>query len=217
MRKKLIILGSVGTCLDLAESVLATDDFELLGFLDDNIPEGTITSIGKPVLGTLDSASKFSGCNFINAIGSPKSYRHRENLILGLNIPQDYFANIIHPKACLSASLKMGAGNFIFANSSVGANVQLDNHISVLQNSVIGHDSIIESYVIIAAGVTISGRVKISKGAYIGAGSTFKEDVIVGEGTLVGAGSVVVNNLPPQSICYGVPAVAIRAFPQNFI
>ena len=53
-------------------------------------------------------------------------------------------------------------------------------------------------------------KVTIGKGVWIGAGCRILKGVMIGEGCVVGAGSVVTKDLPPFSVCVGVPAQVLR-------
>jgi len=50
----------------------------------------------------------------------------------------------------------------------------------------------------------------IEDGVWLGAGVIVLAGVKIGEGTVVGAGAVVIGNLPPRSVCAGVPARVIK-------
>lgn len=52
--------------------------------------------------------------------------------------------------------------------------------------------------------------VVIGKDVWIGAGCKILKGVEIGEGSVIGAGSVVTKNIPPFSVCVGVPARVIR-------
>lgn len=52
--------------------------------------------------------------------------------------------------------------------------------------------------------------VQIGHGAWVGANTLILSGAKIGEGCVVGAGSVVTKELPPWTVCAGVPAVAIK-------
>lgn len=53
-------------------------------------------------------------------------------------------------------------------------------------------------------------EINIGKDVWIGANSVITAGVKVGDGCVIGAGSVVTKDLPPYSVCVGVPAKFLR-------
>lgn len=196
----IIILGTNGNCVDIAETV------EAAGFLDDAPELQGKTVAGLPVLGRISDAVKFKDAKFVNGIGSPRSYRKKPEIIAGLNLPAERWATVIHPTAVVSPRAKIGFGTVLLANVSVGANVTLGAHVTVLQNTVISHDSLVGDFTAIATGVCISGLCKIGTNCYLGSGSTLRDGVRVGDRALVGIGSNVVADVPADAVVMGNPA-----------
>jgi chloramphenicol O-acetyltransferase type B len=62
----------------------------------------------------------------------------------------------------------------------------------------------------IKAGRDVNKQVVIEDDVWIGYGSIIMHGVKIGEGSVVAAGSVVTKDVPPYSICGGVPAKEIR-------
>ncbi len=196
----IIILGTNGNCIDIAETVAAS------GFLDD-APELQGKSVaGLPVLGKIADAAKFKDAKFVNGIGSPRSYRKKPDIIANLGLSADRWATVIHPTAVVSPSAKIGAGTVLLANVSVGANVTIGRHVMVLQNTVISHDSVVGDFTAIATGVCISGACQIGTNCYLGSGSTLRDGVRVGDRALIGIGSNVVADVPAEAVVMGNPA-----------
>ncbi len=196
----IIILGTNGNCIDIAETVA------VLGFLDD-APELQGKSVaGLPVLGKIADAGRFSDAQFVNGIGSPRSYRKKPDIIAGLKLPACRWATVIHSTAVFSSRAKIGAGTVLLANVSIGANVTLGNHVMVLQNTVISHDTVVGNFTAIATGVCVSGFCKIGTNCYIGSGATVRDGVRIGDRALVGIGSNVVADVPADAVVMGNPA-----------
>lgn len=116
------------------------------------------------------------------------------------------WVNLVHPKAWVSPSSKIGAGVFIGANSSIGANSEIGDHCTINRNVSVGHDVKIREGVEISPNVAISSGVEINSWAFIGPGSTLLNGLSVGEEAIVAAGSVVTKNVPPRQTVFGIPA-----------
>ena len=216
MIKKIIILGTGGTCIGILDAIndinaeLKIKKYKCIGFLDDNKNNWGKEFWGIKVLGPLESAIKYPNSYFINGIGSSHNYTKKESIISKIGLPLERFENIIHPTASVSKMAQIGYGNVIFQNVVITSNVKIGNHVIILRNSAISHDDIIGDYTCITSGVCISGGVTIGKSCYLGANCSIKEYVKIGEYSLIGMGSVVLNNVPKNSVVVGNPARVIR-------
>jgi sugar O-acyltransferase (sialic acid O-acetyltransferase NeuD family) len=211
MTEKLIILGAIGNCIDILDTVndinrlSSKPKYECVGFLDDDESKWQQSICNVPVLGGLSTAKSYKDAFFINGIGSPKSFQIRKKLVERLGLSVQRFATIIHPTASVSRLAKIGRGNIIFQNVTITTNVIMGDHICVLPASVISHDCRIGSYTCIAGGVIISGNVNIGESCYLGAGSTIKESICIGDNSLIGMGSVVLKDVKGGSVVAGNP------------
>lgn len=104
-------------------------------------------------------------------------------------------------------------------NVSVGLNFHLE------QNIVVGDDVLISSNVavvgndhpfddpnctVFSAPRAEAGTVVLEGDNLIGFGVTIIGKVTIGRGCVIGARSVVVRDLPPNTVCVGVPARVVR-------
>jgi sugar O-acyltransferase (sialic acid O-acetyltransferase NeuD family) len=215
-RRKLVILGTGGTSVDILDTVLdlATAGigagFECAGFLDDSRLLWGTTVQGVPVLGPLSLARDLPHCVFINGIGSAGNFGRKEQIVAGTGLPAERFVTIIHPTASVSRSARIGRGVAILQHVTVTVNVRIGDHVTILPNSVISHDDSIGDYTSIAGGVCISGNVHVGRSCYLGTGSTLISGIAIGDGSLVGMGSVVLHSVEPDSVVVGNPARLLR-------
>jgi acetyltransferase EpsM len=74
----------------------------------------------------------------------------------------------------------------------------------------VDHECVIEDGAHICPGVHLGGKVTIGRAAWVGIGSTVSDRVHIGEYSVVGAGSLVLDDIPPKVVAYGVPASVKR-------
>lgn len=212
--KNIIILGSVGNCIDILDTIneinLIEKKYNIIGFLDDNEQKWGSKVFGVEVLGGLSSAKDYKDCFFVNGIVNPSIFWKKKSIIAKTGISLDRFETIIHPTASISKFSKIGKGTVILQNVSVSSNVSIGHQVIILANSVINHDDVIGDYVSIASSVSISGNVVVSANVYIGANSSIIGNIRIGEYSLIGIGSVVLNNVSNKSIVVGNPARFLR-------
>lgn len=98
-------------------------------------------------------------------------------------------------------------------NFTCEVDVRIGNHVLVSSNvSFIGKDHPFEdpSTTVYEAARLDNSFVEVGSDVLIGFGSIIVGSVRVGDGCIIGAGSVVVQDLPPYTVCAGVPAKPIR-------
>lgn len=115
----------------------------------------------------------------------------------------------------------------IWSNSVVDYGCTIGHRVKVHSNCYVAQYSRIEDGAFLAPGVVFANDLYpgvdssgkhlrgplIGAGASIGANVTVLPFVTVGAGAIVGAGSVVTRDVPPRTVAYGNPAVAVRPVP----
>lgn len=168
IKPKLICIGAGGHGCAVAEAILLSDEYELLGFLDDSYPE-QLKAFGQPILGKISELSQFKiqAEHIFVAIGNNQI---RENHFLevikhGFNIP-----SVIHPKAIVSPSAQLGQGIAIMAGAIVGTEAVIGNGALININAAVDHHCVLEDFAHLGVGVSLAGGVKVGKSAWLEAG-----------------------------------------------
>ena len=210
-KRRIVVLGTAGNSLDIAEAIeLLGGGRSCAGFLDDDPAAAGREFLGLPVLGRLDEASRLKGHSFVNGIGSTRSFRAKPSIIERTGLSADRFETVVHPTACVSKSAAIGRGVAVLQHAFVGAKAALGDHVIVLPSAIVSHDARVGSFGCIAGGTCLSGGVTVEDLCYVGSNAALREGIRVGRGALVGMGSVVLSDIPPGETWAGVPARRIR-------
>jgi acetyltransferase EpsM len=213
--KKLIILGGSGIGMIASYIADLTGEFKVQGFLNDVIAVGN--SIGKykkiPIIGRTEDLSKYVKEGYYFFIAYVGMQREQEifNKINNLGIPEDKFANLIHPQSAIPKDYtKIGKGVMVAPYVQLSPDVEIENNCILLGNSFVGHDTIIRQFAHLASNSVVGANVDIGRACHIGTNSTIREKVKIGDYCLIGSGSVVLNNIEENSIYVGNPARLLR-------
>ena len=213
--KRVVILGSSGTSLDILDTLRAVNEaagrerFRCIGLLDDNPSLKGATRNGVEILGPLSLASTLD-CFTINGVGSSRNFVHKEEIVSRTGCPPERFLTVAHPTASVSSTAILGPGTVVMQNAVVCSNARVGSHVVVLPCAVISHDDVIGDYTCITTGVCISGGAHVGKSCYLGCNSAIIENVQVGDYCLVGMGSVVTRHVEGNSVVVGNPARFLR-------
>jgi acetyltransferase-like isoleucine patch superfamily enzyme len=143
--------------------------------------------------------------------GSPRDYASRARLVARLGLQRHRYATVVHPGAHLGSGTTLGAATVVLAGCVTTCDVHVRDHVAVMPHVTLTHDNMIEAVATLASAVTLGGAAHVGTGAYLGARSAVREGVRVGEWSLLGMGSVLLHDLAPRTVAYGVPALPVRA------
>ena len=208
---RVIVLGAGGNSPGILDAIEACNAeqpgrYEVAGILDD-IPANLGKRVfGHEVLGAIADASRHAGCAFINGISSIGSFREMPNIVRRAGVAPERFISVIHPRATIATSARVGRGTSILAGSVIAAEAVVGDHVIMLQNSSVNHHSTVRDFATLSAGVTILGYVDVGRNAFVSGGATLAPRVSIGESAFVGAGAVVIRDVPAGRVHAGNPA-----------
>lgn len=193
MAKRLLILGAGGHARAVAD-VAVECGWTVAGFTDR--PGGA----ARPeVLGDDSQIAELIRSGRVDAavvgVGNTALGRRFELFELlksaGATIP-----TLVHPRASVSRSCRIGEGVVIFPGVVLGAAVEIGDNVVLYSNAVAEHDCRIASHAYLSPGVILCGGATVEVGAFIGVGARVLPGLTVGKDAKVAAGSVVVSNFP---------------------
>jgi len=212
--RKLVLVGGAGTTSDVLALIASINRvsmrYQVAGLLDDAIPEGSLR-FGIPVLGPITNYHSLGNAWFVDCLGSPRSYRKREELLERYGMLTTQFETLIHHSAMIADDVQIGQGSIIYPNVVLLSNVQIGKHVTILSGTVLNHDVKVGDWSILGSGVMLSGAVKVGRSCYLGTSCSVREGVAIGGGSLVGMGAAVTANIEADVVVAGVPAKFIRS------
>ena len=183
-------------------------EFNILGYLDDNVSILGKKFFGYKVIGKMDEWKNHNAVVTSPFISSPKNNILKYLKCLELSIPNEKFVNIVHHSVDNTRSIQ-GNGNLIVQTSLIFPKAVIGSHCYISAHVLIGPHTIINDYVNLSNGCSIQGKTEVGQGAYIGANSSIIGGISIGKWSIVGMGSVVIKPVKEYEIVAGNPARVI--------
>jgi len=204
MMQDLIIIGAgnVGGFLALNQN-LFEDDFNIIGFLDDDK-----NKIGKkcwdiPVLGSIDDIYNYHNVSIAIGISNPLT---KQKILkkIGDNFN---FPNFIAKNAWISNKVKIGKGVIIYPGVSINHESEIGDFVVINMNCAIGHNATIQKFSALAPGVNFAGFTFVESFVEIGIGVSTIQRIRIGEGAIIGGQTMLITSVERNSTYTGVPGV----------
>lgn len=194
------------TLYDIArESFGYGEEFEIKGFIDDNVNALDGFDNYPPVLSTITGYEPGEDEVFTFSIGGEA----RKACIMTLVEKGARFINLIHRSARIGSNVRIGEGNIISAFTTLGADCSVGNYNMIQSYTVVGHDARIGDFNRIDTHVTCVGGIVIANEATIHTGSVINHKVTIEDRGKVGACSFVIRKVKESQTVFGSPAKKI--------
>ncbi|CAN5206961.1 acetyltransferase [soil metagenome] len=211
----LIIWGASGHAAVVAEAVRASNVYTVAGFIDDDDARTGTEYFGSTILGTRETLAWLAlqgHRHIIFGFGDCAARRDLTTVIAELGFTA---ATVVHPSAIVSPSAELEPGVFVAAGAIIGTRTRVGAHTIVNTGAILDHDCEIAAAVHIAPGVKLAGGVRVGAAAWVGLGACVLENRRIGANAMIGAGAVVVKDIPPRALAYGVPATVQRSLSET--
>ena len=117
---------------------------------------------------------------------------------------------IIHSRATVSTSARIGDGSVVFAGAVVNADAKIGRCAIINSGAVIEHDCTVADGAHVSPGAVLTGRATLAALSWVGAGAVVLPGVSVGSRAIVGAGAVVTRDVADDVTVAGNPARVIK-------
>jgi len=194
---RLLVIGAGGHAKVVISAAIEAG-WDIAGIVDES---GQRTELmGMPVT---SDASQVEADAFVVAIGDNRvrAERYAHYLAQGL-----IAAAVLHPRATLDPSARIGAGTVAFAGAVVNADAEIGDNVILNTGCTVDHDCVIGAHSHIAPGVNLSGAGTVGDGALMGVGSCAIPLARIGAWAVVGAGSTVIDPVGDGVTAAGSPA-----------
>jgi sugar O-acyltransferase (sialic acid O-acetyltransferase NeuD family) len=184
---QLIIIGGRGGAKMIIEAVRSMGYFTIKGIIDDTLLINDEV-MGVKVLGGQTELIKLHSDGYHNLVLSFTSLSNltiRESKYHELKKSGFKFPNIIHRRATVEPSVKMGEGNIVLANAMVGSDVTLGDINFVNTGAIISHDTFVNANNHFAPNAVLAGRITIGKNNLFGMCSTVYFDTVIGDNNTI--------------------------------
>ncbi len=183
-KPRLLIVGAGGHGRSVAEAVLMSGIFELVGFLDDGAFAIGSDVWGLPVLGQAAAFADYAAVasHAVVAIGNNAL---RQKLCGQLVAAGFALASVIHPRAIVSPRAHLGEGVAVMAGAIVGTEALLGQGVIVNCGAVVDHHAQVQDFGHLGVNACMAGGSVLGALAWMQAGSA------IGYGVQLASGSVL--------------------------
>ncbi len=209
---RMVIVGAGGHARVLIEAVRSKGRW-IVAALTDPVVKGEV--LGVPVAGTDEVLPELRVQGIAAAlvgVGSVGRPMHRVRLFDRLVELEFTLPTVCNARADVSPTVELGDGTVVLAGTVINSQAVIGRNVIVNTGAVIEHDCRIGDHVHVAPGAVLGGGAVVEPEVHVGIGAVVLEGRTIGRGTVIGAGAVVHRNMPPNSLCVGVPAEPIREF-----
>lgn len=206
--KKILVIGAGGLGKEVIDLIRSVEQFEIEGFLDDNLDKKDTLVNQIPVLGTVDQLERYCHIKqLIIAIANPQVKKRIAKAAAEVGFQ---FPNLIHPSVVIGSNLTLGQGNIICAGSILSTEACLHDFITINPQCGIGHESTLKSYSTMYWGVHIGGNTIIHEECELGTHSCVLQGLNITNNVILGAGAVAVKSIEASGTYVGIPAKKVE-------
>ena len=163
--------------------------------------------IGQLLLSDPESYQPTANDRFVLAIGNMEA---RQRTVEALVEKGARFLTLVHPLAVVAPSAVLEPGAIVYPFACVSNNARLGMCAKLNYYASVGHDTTLGKYCLLAPYATVNGFGVLEDSVYMSTHSTVAPQVHVGRASTISANSAAMNDVPPESLVFGVPGRVVR-------
>jgi UDP-N-acetylbacillosamine N-acetyltransferase len=211
MSNKIVIWGSSGHALVVADIIKLEGKLEIVGFLDDvNTERHQDFFCCAEILGGKEVLEKIRSKGVKNIVLAFGNCQARLKIAQLLSEMGFRLVTVIHPNTTIASDVEIGDGTVICGGVVINPGVKIGHNVIINTSASVDHECSIGNGVHISPGVHLAGNVSVGQATWIGIGTTVIEKVKIGSNSIVGAGTLVLKDIPDSVVAYGTPAKVIK-------
>ena len=215
--KQLVVWGAIGQAKVIAEFAPALG-YRIVAFFD-NDSRVTSPLEGVAVHHAREGFERWRAvspgpADFVVAVGGARN-ADRLELMSMLEAAGLTAATLIHPRAFVAGSARVGAGSQVLAHSSLCAAAALGRGCILNTGASVDHECELADGVHVGPGAVLCGLVRVGRCAFIGAGAVVMPRISIGADAIVAAGAVVTKDVVAGRTVAGVPATHVDLTPHG--
>jgi UDP-N-acetylbacillosamine N-acetyltransferase len=204
--RKLFVYGASGHGKVVGDILLACNDPNFVGFIDDRADLRGSRVLGLPVLGDGEWLRHEAGMTQVAvALGVGDNFLRKKLAEKCISWGVE-LVTVVHPTASVSVSARLGRGTVVMAQAAINADVKIGEGAIVNTSAVVEHDVDIGDFANVSPNAVMAGASRLGVLSHLAIGALTIPCVSIGTMTIVGAGSVVVGDIPDGVVAFGVPA-----------
>jgi sugar O-acyltransferase (sialic acid O-acetyltransferase NeuD family) len=201
----LLVLGSGGHGKVVAD-VGRSMGLRLAGFVDDDPARVGARIWGLEVISwdrLLAERERLGEVVVALGIGSNEARERGHARLRAAGLP---VATLIHPKAAVASSARLGEGTVVMANASVNPDAEVGAGAIVNTGAVVEHDCRLGDYAHLSPNAALGGAATVGRRSHLGLGAVALPGVKVGADVRAGAGAAIHRDVADGLTVVGVPA-----------
>jgi sugar O-acyltransferase (sialic acid O-acetyltransferase NeuD family) len=209
--ERYVLWGSKGHALVLNAAIRLRGGSVVALFDNDHeakpVLPGVPLHVGRAGLSVFLASHQASDYAALVAVGGGQGSARRQLLTMlaetGFRAPP-----LIHPRAHVCDTAKIGAGVQVLAHATVAAAARIEDACIVNHGAIIDHECSLGAGTHVAPGAILCGCIDVGQDVFVGAGATILPRIRIGAGATIGAGAVVTRDVLAGQVVVGNPARA---------
>lgn len=203
---RVFVYGARGHGKVVADCLLASDQHEVMGFIDDDESLSGSTVMGITVIGDRERLTRELTNGVVGVALGVGDNGFRQKLAAVCQSLGSAIVTAIHPSAAVSKSARLQPGTVVMAGAVINPCAEVGFGVIVNSGAVIEHDVAIGDFAHVSPNAVMGGESRLGALSHLGLGAIILPRVAVGIGTVIGAGAVVTHDMPDDVVAVGVPA-----------